>query len=200
MGDAMGTLERVLFESPIVAPAAIGLLGLVVAFALNRAGKGKGAVLAFVVGLVLAVGVGAVARVVETDREAAERMTRAFVAAAAAGDVEALDEMISERVAVSADGTLLTRADKGVLLSGAERVPGLITGYSTAIRGVEVDEGRPAVASFTVRVFPRVGGMVVTAWEMTWQESGEGWVATRLEATREGTHGVGPGGYEHWLR
>lgn len=93
-------LERTLFESPWLAAAGLLIVGLVAAWLLAQQGRRRPALIAAILGPVLAALVVLTATLVTTTRERLISDTRELIAATAAADITRLESMLAPDVAL----------------------------------------------------------------------------------------------------
>ncbi len=180
--------EHYLFENPWPAAALLVLVALTAAFALNRAGRGKPALISLLAGALLAGGAIAAGALVRTDRERVAEACRALVAATADTDAAALRRMLHENV--RATSTFASPTGRNEVVSIVERrLP------AAGIREARVPEVNAALsgidmATTQVRVVADTEyGSPGSWWRVDWvrdqnapaSHPTEGWRATHIE-------------------
>jgi len=169
--------DRVLFESPILVPVAVLILAVIIGFGLGRAAKGKAGWAVMGVGLVLALGLAASARLVETDREAIESGTRAFVDAIVNGDEASMDDLLASRLTLAITGSRADVDAREYILGNLDWVQEQIQRHSAGVQEAAVIANGAGRSKFVFRLLQsRSLGSGFSTWVLEWQETpGEGW-------------------------
>ena len=175
-------LQRLVFEMEYLAPAGALAATLIAGFIANRAGKGKTAVTIWALGVLLAAGLAASTRLVETTREQITRLSQTFVAAVASGDDNTAAPLISERLTVAAGDTLVTGYDKQALVSFIPTVPSYVNDSFQSVSNPTADNATASADAF-VRV---LGGMGTGTYDFTlrWAREADAWRLTRIDLNR----------------
>ena len=175
--------DRLLFESPILVPVAVLILAVFIGFGLGRAAKGKAGWTVMGVGSVLAVGLAASARLVETDREAIESSTRAFVDALVAGDEAAMDELLASRMSLAITGSRADVDARGYILGNLDWVEQEIVRHSAGIQEAAVITEGAGRSKFVFRLLQgRSLGAGLSTWVIEWQKTPDiGWQISTLD-------------------
>ncbi|MEQ8769058.1 MAG: hypothetical protein RIB60_00960 [Phycisphaerales bacterium] len=180
--------EHYLFENPWPAAAALVLIALTAAFALNRAGRGKPALITLLAGVVLTGCVIASGMLIRTDRERVADACRTLVAATSDADGAALRRMLHENVRATSSFASPT---------GREQVVSIVERQlpTAGIRNARVPEVNAALsgidmATTQVRVVADTEyGSPGSWWRVDWirdpnapaDHPTEGWRATHIE-------------------
>ncbi|VAX41674.1 hypothetical protein MNBD_PLANCTO03-701 [hydrothermal vent metagenome] len=169
-------LSHALFENPIplvILVVALGLAAYTIAARLDRRRIGLAAI---GVAAVLGVGLVALSRAIETDRERVQAQTRALVAAVAEADGGALDRMLSPDARLYARSTS-SGWDKGAIIDWIETTLGPGGVYEVEahhVREVQAEigpSGRIARTRARVTVTPVESSPLGFVCMMTWQET-----------------------------
>jgi hypothetical protein len=189
LGETLGTMtrtlgafppphltDRLLFESPIVVPVAVLALALIIGFGMGRAGKGRQGWIVVAIAAAIGVGIAISSRVVETDREAIERLTREFVDSVMENDRGRVGELLSARLTVAADGQSAPLDAREFILSQVERVSAEIERYAANVQEAAVTvEDAAGKSKFAFSVLQSRGyGFGVSTWVLDWQKSPSG--------------------------
>lgn len=196
-------MQGVLFEYEWVSPLVALVVGLVVGLGLNRAGRGRGALAAWGVGVVACAGLAVSTRLVETGREATTRGAVAFVDLMVAGDGEAVEGVVSGRMTMTAGGDLVSGYGRGALVAFAPSVPGYVTECFRSVSRSEASGGE-VETDVWVRV---TAGTGVGSYEfrLTWSKEGPaddqwgGWRIVRIDLTEVNNRPVESGWVRRWM-
>lgn len=176
--------DRLLFESPIVVPVAVLGLALIIGFGMGRAGKGRGGWIVVGIAAVVAVGIAISSRVVETDREAIERLTREFVESVMENDRGRVEELLSTRLTVAADGQSAPLDAREFILNQVERVSAEIERHATNVQEAAITvEDAAGKSKFAFSVLQSRGyGFGVSTWVLDWQKTPSvGWQINTID-------------------
>jgi len=190
-------LERWLFESPGVPAVVIGVLGVVAAVVLWRAGRGKVAGLVVLVSVAMAGGVVLTARLVQTEREGMIVRAVGLVDAVARGDAEGVGALLAGPVALEVLGTRSGRTRVDILREVGGDVAGRYGARSPrVVEASAVIDGPYAARTRLVVRFEGLGGnagalggggAVSTTWLLHWQrDTGGVWQVWTIKAERIG--------------
>ncbi|GEM_PF-3996965 len=179
-------VEQVLFASPIVAPAAAMLIGVVVAVVLAGRAKFKSAAGTVLLAVAVAGGLAASSRFVTTDVEVVTQRSADLVLAFAAGETAAIDEYLSERLVVASGGQRVSNFDRETMRRGVRVLDAAVEDLSPTVRSPERRGEREIVMELGVRADLSIGGVYPSTWELVWQREGETWRVVRINALRLG--------------
>jgi hypothetical protein len=194
----MDMLQRLAFESPVIAPAVVLLAGLVAAVVLAQRAKGRAAAGVLIVAVLLAAGVATASRLVTTDRERVIQQTRDMVAEFGQGDAGAAQTYISPRIVVAASGEQIRGIDRGMIETGVDRLDTVVTGLTPTVRSPTRLSEREIAVELGVRADLRLGGVYPSTWEVVWQDEGDAWRVVRLNALRLGDQDATTARFPRW--
>ncbi len=179
-------MTDLLFDPPWYLPAAIAVLGIYLFIHGNRRQDAK--VRAVGVGVaLLAVALFFVGRVMETDREIAEKRSRQVVAAVEKHDWDALRALLDPKASVAVpNGAVYSNRD--LIVGGAQmaterfglkniRVLSLTSRQDDTMITVDIDA--LSDQGMTGQPFP-------TSWQFEWQELSGGWTLMRIVCLKIG--------------
>ena len=173
-------MSELLFEDPWVL-----VVGLLAGFAVlrivgkRRGERGGGWLVASWVALVLGLGVYGLSRVVETDGEALDRVTREFVAATSPVDEPALAGLLLPGAELVGPGGDVWDGLSAAFIAAELKEHGV---EGSGVRRVEAEGLRAGLGRSTMDVSSRVGGYPArTSWELSWRKSpGGDWKIERM--------------------
>lgn len=180
--EPAGSFTRLLFESPMIAMAVAGLLGILLMLALRSRGKNGTGLIVFVCSLIIAAGIFVLSMVVTTDREMLAIRANQLVDAVAQGDETRMDTLLGDDVRVETRFASAKGKDD-VMSLASNRVPRVVDEH--AVREVRADLPGPRVARTMVKV--RASGKIMPAssswWMIHWERSDaetDDWKAVRV--------------------
>lgn len=184
-------LERWLFESPMLLVGLLGLVGLVLLFMALRQKKKAPPMIAGVVLLLAAAGVYLTAGQVTTDREVLVDRTAKLVGTVAESDTAGLRAILNEpfRVGPSDNASGFARSVPRITSfeflenTMSTRLGSMIGSHQILETRAGID--RPGQGRTLVRVRvrgPQGNVLGHSWWEVEWRETGDEWLATRIEA------------------
>lgn len=179
-------LERWVLEEPIPALIILVLAGVIAFVLLNRAGRGRDAMLAAAGGIFLGAGVWALALLVQTDREGLRAEAARAVSLLMASDVQGVEGMLADGVSVRLVGrdtqetkaSILEHIRRGTVLRYVRPTGWSISGDRAVIEG----ESR-GKTQMRVVVETEIAGRVGSWWLIHWQRDASGrWRIREVEA------------------
>lgn len=166
-------LEHYTLEQPwftVVALLALGLIGFAL---LNRSGRGRAAMMVGAAGVVLGVGVAALAMLVTTTREQLLDRTREFVDMAATGQVDRVEAMLASDVTMDIVGDVTAPARARLLQIVREDLNGRwkVVEHRISRMRSTVDGEAVARTQMRVHVTPEVTKFPIGSWWIiTWRK------------------------------
>jgi hypothetical protein len=166
-----------------VVPLVLLVAAIVIGYGLGRAAKGREGWIVMGVGLVVAVGIGISARVVETDREAIRSGSRDFVDAMVEGDASRVERLLASRLTLASDGSSVPLDAREFVLGSVDMVSGEIQRYSVGIQGAGITAPSAGRTQFVVRVLQSARfGPGLATFVFDWQDTpGAGWQINAID-------------------
>lgn len=159
-------IERLVFEQPwpiVIAAALVGIVGFV---ALNRASKLRAGVVVLIAGLVLAAGSAITARLVKTTREHLMDRSDQLVAAAVAGDLHGLDELLGDHARLTM--RFLGERDKiQIIVAARGRLREVVSDARVVDAKVSIDASNAARTHIRIRT--EGSAPPNSWWRVDWQ-------------------------------
>lgn len=183
-------IERLVFAAPLMVPIGIAAAAVVAMFVLSSRGKGKLASKVGGLGILLAAAVWAAGALVTSPTEALAERTRAFVAATAAADVDALRDILADSAVIEVP---MAPGPFRSLPAGVVLQAGTLAGYLNLAGGIG-EHGVPEVQAVidnqgfarsqaSVWVTGRDAGRTGSWWLIDWRADADGvWRAHRITA------------------
>jgi len=181
--ESAGPLARALFEEPILAVAGLGLLGILLMFALRTRGQHKQGLIALGIAVLISGAMWITSMVVTTDREQISIHATRLVNAVAVGDEPVMRSLLGESVRAQTRFAAAQGVDKVASLA-VSRVPRLVDEYS--ITEIRADLPGSQIGRTMVKL--RVQGNSVPGgsswWMIHWQrpdDDSDAWTAFYIE-------------------
>ncbi len=166
--EQAGSFTRLLFESPLLAMAIAGMLGILLMLAMRSRGKNGTGLVIFGCSLLVAGAIFVLSMLVTTDREMLAIRANELVDAVAIGDESALQSLFGEDVTVETRFANARGKDE-VIEIASSRVPRVVDEHT--VREVRADLPGPRVARTMIKV--RAGGEVLPPssswWMVHWE-------------------------------
>ncbi|MBL0926744.1 MAG: nuclear transport factor 2 family protein [Phycisphaerales bacterium] len=173
--------ERWLFEQPIPTAIVLGAVGLFVYMALNRQGRGREAVIAGGLCLVLGIAALVTGRLVETTRERLTALSFQLVSAVGAGDSAAVAQLLDEGLTVGSGGKALPLLDRAWLIRAAEAAPSLLDDVVPYSDGAAAEDGAGRTHMIVRARLRQLGTPTSSLWEFRWRRTGDRWRVVAIE-------------------
>lgn len=179
-------MTELLFDPPWYLPAAVAVFGIYLFIHGNRRNEAK--VRAAGLGVVLlAAALFFVGRVMETDREIAERRSRELVQAVDSQDWTTLRALLDPKASVAVLNAPIY-SNRDAIVAGAQAATEQYGIKNIRITSLTSEQDQTAITvtlhvlsdqGFTGQPFP-------TSWQFEWQELADGWMLTRILCLRIG--------------
>lgn len=177
-----------LLERPLPLLIIVISVGVVATMIMGSRGEARRAVTTFLLTLLIAGGLAALARFVVTKREVVANQTRLLIDSVARADAAGVNRLLGERVLLTTGGQSVNR-DRDWLLEVTQSLDGEIESHSITPRGVSLDDPAPGQARSRVSVSTSFSskarvpaGTVGSSWEITWKKSPDGqWLITGID-------------------
>lgn len=173
-----------LFEKPISSSLVVAIAAVIVVVLLHQRGRGRAALIAAGVGVLLTGGVFATGRLVETDRERIVSGARQFVGAVARADTRTVAGLLDDGVIVTVNGAVVTGVGKDRIVDIAGGMGHReIERHIVRIDSVQTRRGGSGRTNIGVFVSTRSAGAATSTWSLEWRraEDGDRWVITVID-------------------